>query len=141
MLRNENNTGYRRSRTLLALITFLMLFQAGAVLHVLQIPGELVTQISLPPTLELIANIAWAFFAAAVWVGLWTRRVGMEKKAVWLLVGFSVYSLLRLIVFVRADYDRGRLGFLTLMVILISVYAAVKTFLFSKKHPTEIIEK
>jgi hypothetical protein len=139
-MRNEYITIPRRSRGLLLLTGLLAVFQAGAAFQVLRIPGELAAQISIPLPLEFITSGLWACLAAIVTIGLWQRRRGVEKKAVGLLIAFMIYSLLRLIVFARADYDRGRLVFLTLLLIVITAYIVIRSFLSSKRHSTEIIE-
>ena len=114
----------RRKRWLIVLVTLLALFQAGAALRTLQIPGDLAAQISLIPPLEVVASAFWA--VAAAWVDwmLWKRRPDAVPKALWLMIGFSIYSFGRLLLFTRADYDRGRLPFLTLITAIIVLLLA-----------------
>jgi hypothetical protein len=141
MTRNEYNTLPRRARGLLMVTGLLALFQAGAAFQVLHIPGTLAAQISLSLPLEFTASLLWAFLAGVDCIQLWRRRAGAQKNTVWLLIAFMIYTLLRLILFAQADYDRGRLGFLTLVFVLIIALIALRSSLFRKRHSTEMIEK
>jgi hypothetical protein len=138
MIRNEPNASPRRPRVLLALTAFLTIFQVGAAVHGLQIPAALTAQVSLVLPLEFGAGLVWALVAGICFWRLWTRRRNARLYALWLVGVFSIYSLARLFLFTRADYDRGRLGFLTLAIIILLVYIGIRSFLFSRKHSMEI---
>lgn len=141
MTTTEHNTPPRRSRLLLVLIAFLVIFQAGAALRIVQLPGGLAAQISLRPPLEFTASVLWAILAVLVFRLLWIRRPNANIHALSLLVVFSIYSLLRLLLFAQADYDRRRLGFLTIVITFLTAFVAIRSFLFSRRHPTEMIKK
>jgi hypothetical protein len=117
-------TSRKHARGLLILTAFLALFQLGAAVRVLQVPDTLAAQVKLPFPLEFIASLLWALAAVGVFVLLWARRKDAKLYAAWLAVGFSIYSLLRLLLFSQADYDRGRFPFL-LVVIAILLFAPV----------------
>ncbi len=126
---------------LLVLTACLALFQAGAVLQAIQIPAGLAAQISLPLPAQMIVSAVWTILAGEVTVGLWQRRPKSKRLAVGLLLVFSIYSLIRLLLFTQADYDRQRLGFLTLLIGLVAVLTVAGSFLISRRHSTEIIQK
>ena len=57
----------------------------------------------------------------------------------YVLVAFVVYSVARLLVFTRADYDHNRLRFLTVLTILILIAAVVYLMrpVVRRAQPTE----
>jgi hypothetical protein len=97
---------------LIALTILLALFQAGAALRALQTPLEIAAQVSLPLALEAVLSALWAAAFGVMTVRLWKHKPGTNERAVWLIGGFIGYSVLRLALFARADYDRQRLPFL-----------------------------
>ena len=115
----NQTTPPKRSRTLLSLTALLVLFQFGAVVRTLNAPYPNEVHINLSIPFELIASLLWMLAALAVFVLLWARVRGAKLYAAWLAVGFSIYSLLRLLLFSQADYDRGRFPFLAVMLAII----------------------
>lgn len=107
-----------RPRRFLAVLTAaLALFQIISALLVLQRSESLAAQIAVPPALDIVGGLLWGgAFALQLWRGSW----GLTLYA-----GFALYSVLRLALFARADYDLGRLPFLWLLVgtFMIVVYA------------------
>ncbi len=90
------------------------LFQSGAAYHAFSRVPDAVT---LPPALwDGVVALLWLVMACAVLWRLW-RGMG-SRLAVPFLSGFSIYSVFRLFIFSQADYDRGRLPFLTIMLIV-----------------------
>src|SRR5215813_11069325 len=132
-MRTEQHSLPRRSRVLLVLTAALALFQAGAFLQVFQIPADLAAQISLPLPAQAVASAFWAVLAVIVTVMLWQRRPNAKRLAVSLLVAFSIYSLIRLLLFTQADYDRQRLGFLTLLIALVAALTVIGSFFISRR--------
>ena len=61
---------------------------------------------------------------AATWRVAWYRERNL-RTSVYVLVGFIVYSLARLLIFTRADYDHNRLRFLTVITILVLIASVV----------------
>lgn len=83
------------------------LFQAGAAAHALNVPAL----VSLQPGLEFVGG---AFWAGAFTIGayrLYKDAPGSIRAGGWLLVAFFGYTVARLTLFTRADYDRERLPF------------------------------
>jgi hypothetical protein len=75
---------------------------------------------------------------AAVWVGrtLWQRQPRARVYTAGLMIGFALYSLLRLIVFTQADYDRQRLPFLSIITSLILLILLADVVYFIKRPVT-----
>ncbi len=111
----------KRARILILLTALLACVQLGAAVRALQVPDELASKISLPLPLEFVASLLWALIALAVMVLLWRRERHGRLYAAWLAVGFSIYSLLRLLLFSQADYDRGRFPFLLIVIALLLI--------------------
>lgn len=110
-LERQHGAARRRMRIILVIVCAGMaLFQVGVAVHAFDLPASL----SLIPGLELAGAGFWtAVFAVSAYRLLRDRR-GSRRAAGWLLIGFVAYSAARLTVFVRADYDRGRLPFVWL---------------------------
>ncbi len=62
--------------------------------------------------------------AATTWRVAWYQSRNL-RTGVYALVAFVVYSLARLFVFTRADYDQHRLRFLTVVTILVVIAGVV----------------
>jgi hypothetical protein len=117
---------------LLALLTTLLaVVTLGMAVQAVTLPPELAAQISLLLPLEIVAGTLWAcVFAWAMW-RLICGKSGAVSLALGSILAFVTYSAVRLLIFARADYDRGRLPFLwvTLGLILLAatlVRAAVR---------------
>ena len=114
---------------LILLCLTLALFQIITALRVLQLPDAVASVVSIPPMLQVALSAGWAllFFMAAV--TLYNRKVFSVRLAGGVIVAFMLYSLLRLVVFARADYDRERLPFLivlTLSLLALPVWRLLK---------------
>lgn len=132
----------KRSRALTVLTLALAVFQAGAALNAVQVPAEVAGTVSLPPLLALVLAILWAGAFAWMTVRLWQRKPQVGRRAVWLVAGFIFYSIGRLALFARADYDRQRLPFLLMATFFIFIILLAGMFLarFIPKTPTEIVK-
>jgi hypothetical protein len=108
---------------LILLTALLAVFQFGAALRALNVPPELRAQVSLPTALEFVVGGLWALLFAAITVNLIRGRA--LRPAVLIVSGFVIYSLARLIVFARADYDLNRLPFLAAITVCLLLAAAL----------------
>lgn len=108
---------------LILLTALLAVFQFGAALRALDVPPELRAQVSLPTALEFVGGGLWALLFAAITVNLIRGRA--LQPAVLIVSGFVIYSLARLIVFARADYDLNRLPFLAAITVCLLLAAAL----------------
>jgi hypothetical protein len=111
----------KRSGILILLTALLTVVQFGAAVRALQVPDALASNITLPLPLEGIASLLWAVISLVVMVLLWRRERRARLFAAWLAVGFSIYSLLRLLLFSQADYDRGRFPFLVVVIAVLLI--------------------
>jgi len=102
----------RRSRWLILLTALLALFQMGAVIYALQLPPDLALQLPFSPALNMVAGVIWSLIALFITLRLIQQQPGAGQGAAWLWAAFGVYTVVRLVLFTRADYDLGRLPFL-----------------------------
>ena len=100
-----------------ALLALLMLLvQLASLQQLTRIPPEIAAQLSLMLPLERALTLAWALIFAWLAVTLWR---GAQTRRLWQALAFyAVISVMRLLLFARADYDRGRLPFLLFALLL-----------------------
>lgn len=106
----------RRARWLLLTLLLLAIFQINTAWRVLNLPHELAVLISLSRPLEFTAAGCWALLALVAAWRVWRRRAGALRFGGATLIGFSIYSVARLLLYANADYDRARLPFLAALV-------------------------
>lgn len=111
----------KRARLLIMLTLLLAVVQVGAAVRAMQVPDEVAAKISLPLPLEAITSLLWALLSLGVFALLWRRERRARLYAAWLAVGFSIYSLIRLLLFSQADYDRGRFPFLLVVIAVLLI--------------------
>jgi FtsH-binding integral membrane protein len=112
-----------RKRQVMVITAVLAVFQFGAAYRVSRVPDDLAVQISLRLPQEFVAAILWGMILSAV-----TWRVyksGSVRTGVYALVVFIVYSVARLLVFTRADYDQHRFPFLIGLTIVVLIAGVV----------------
>ncbi len=123
--RQLRNRAVGRERQLMVVTAALAIIQFGAAYRAMTLPSDLARQVSLLPELEFVAALAWAvLLSAATWRVAWYKPRNL-RTGVYVLVAFVVYSVARLLVFTRADYDHNRLRFLTVLTILVLIAAVV----------------
>jgi len=135
-----SNDAGKRSRILMVLTALLALVQFGAALRALSVPDELAARISLPVPLDFVAGLLWALLSLMALALLWRRERRARLYAAWLAVGFSTYSLLRLLLFSQAEYDRGRFPFLLVIIALLLILPAAYIVRFRRAKPTRELE-
>lgn len=91
----------------------MLLGQLGFILYLINLPTEIVSQLTFPRDVQLILGVAWLILFAWGMIG-WVK--GKIFRAVWLICGFIIYSLLQLVIFSQADYDRQREPFLLVVI-------------------------
>jgi hypothetical protein len=126
----------KRARILILLTALLACMQLGAAIRALQVPQTLAGKISVPLSLDFIASLLWAVIALAVMVLLWRRERRARLYAAWLAIGFSIYSLLRLLLFSQSEYDRGRFPFLLVVVALLTILPVAYIVRFRRTNTT-----
>jgi hypothetical protein len=128
----SHNHRPRLTRWLALLTTLLALHQIVSAIRVLQLPDDLAGQVSLVIPLEVIAGRLWAGLFVLITLALVRKHIHALRYAGWALIGFVFYSIARLIIFSRADYDQGRLPFLLVAAVIMICVPAV--FLILRKR-------
>lgn len=92
------------------LALLMLLVQLGALQQLSAIPPDVAAQLSLSLPLEHALTLAWALIFAWLAVNLWR---GSPTRWLWrATLVYAAVGLARLLLFARADYDRGRLPIL-----------------------------
>lgn len=118
-----------------------MLMQAGAAGQALTLPAGVAAAVSVPLPLQFVASALWAVLFGLWTVALWRKPGTRTRQGVlWLLVAFAVYSVARLTLFSRADYDLGRLPFVFLLAVLFIIILAAYAIRAAQMNP-QITEK
>ena len=60
------------------------------------------------PALQVVLSLVWTVVSSVGLLRLWRRSPWASVQAVGILLAFAAYSLLRLLLWARADYDRSR---------------------------------
>lgn len=117
------NRAIGRERQVMVVTAALAVFQFGAAYRALHLPEDV--SVSLLAPLEFVAAIAWGLIlSAATWRVAW-YKVRNLRTGIFALVAFVVYSVARLFVFTRADYDQNRLRFLLVVTILVLIASVI----------------
>jgi hypothetical protein len=93
------------------LIALLLVLISTQIVNVIRAP-TLPPEVSLFPQFEFFAGLLWMLIFA--WAALRLLRSVPHARlhALYMLLVFALYSVLRQIIFARADYDRQRIPFL-----------------------------
>lgn len=113
------------SRYLSLLTLGLALFQAGAAYRAATTPPALASVVALPLGLEFVLSGIWTLLFSYAAFALIRHQSRAVYRAIMLMSVFIIYSVARLALFVRADYDRQRLPFLLIVVILILIFPVI----------------
>lgn len=90
------------------LLILLCLHQITSVVTVLPQLDILMQAVQPSLSIQIAVSLAWAIGSGTALLRLWRRSPWASAQAVGILLGFAAYSLLRLLLGARADYDRGR---------------------------------
>ena len=117
----------KRNYWLLFLFGILSIIHYVGVWDALRLSDEVVDSVSMSPLLQIITNLTWALTFTWITILLALRKSWGKIRAFWLLVGFIIYSALRLLIFSKADYDSQRAPFLiALSVIILIVFVLLR---------------
>lgn len=115
---NEKKKNPRKGQTFfLAAMALFFLIHLVNLVRMLQLPNDLNNQISLVPSFEIMMSIFWLFVTIWVVILLLGNHENALNRALWVSFGFIIYSVARLLIFTRADYDRQRIIFLVVIVL------------------------
>lgn len=101
------------------LLVILMLFQIISLLRVLQLPTSIRAGLQFAPWFQAMLALIWVLLFAVAIVMILRQQRDASQFSSWLIIGFMIYSLLRLIIFAQADYDRQRLPMLAAMTMIL----------------------
>jgi hypothetical protein len=106
----------------------LALVQTFAAWRTLAVPAELRGVVQLPLQLDFVAGVMWAlvFVVCACW--LLQNRQSARLRALMAGLVFIIYSVLRLMLFAVADYDRGRLWVYAPLLLIVTLIGLIYLF-------------
>ena len=117
------NRAIGRERQVMVVTAALAVFQFGAAYRALHLPEDVTVSLLAP--LEFVAATAWGLIlSVATWRVAW-YKVRNLRTGIFAMVAFVVYSVARLFVFTRADYDQNRLRFLLVVTILVLIASVI----------------
>jgi uncharacterized membrane protein YsdA (DUF1294 family) len=131
----------KRPRRLALVFALLALFQGGAAWRALRIPPQLAAVVSLSPAWEFVAGALWALAFALAAFMLWRGNPRAVFRSGFLLCVFIIYSVARLALLARADYDRQRLPALALAAAVVVGGTGVWLFWRARRHKSRVTEK
>jgi hypothetical protein len=112
---------------LVAIAGHMAIIHFTAIWEVLTLSQSVAVKVSLPPLIQVALNLTWALTFTWITIHLAQRKLWAKMRAFWLLVGFIIYSALRLLIFSEADYDSQRAPFIiALSVIILIVFALLR---------------
>lgn len=112
---SEQPPTHKRPRWLIVIALTLAIYQGLAAINGLQQPGVLGIDLGQVGLLQVVTGVVWAVLFLTAAYRLFSHARRARQFFYVLLIAFVVYSLLRLILFAEADYDRQRLPFLILL--------------------------
>lgn len=111
----------RRLVFILCVLAFL--YNVGGVIYWLSLPSQAVLASNLSRNVQIVIGVTWALLFAYCSMKLVVDTFFGEQRVTWILSGFIMYSVFRLLLFSRSDYDRERfplllIGFGTIIFVL-----------------------
>jgi len=97
----------------------IVIFEVISIVQTLQLPDSIRQQLTIIVNFQIVFGIIWSMVFLFALYFLLQRHPKAQRLTSWLVISFVGYRLLRLIVFVQADYDRQRLLFLSLFILLV----------------------
>jgi len=124
----QSKQQWRNNWMTVVLLTLVGLFQLTHLITLLQLPTEIAAVIRLPVMIQIIIAGLWIFLCG-ITMFLWRKpSENVVKLSNWLLLGFLIYTLARLIIFAQADYDIMRRSIwliITFVLISLPIYVFI----------------
>ena len=111
----------RRPSWPLIVLALLVIYHIVDMIRVLRFPAEFADSLSLPVPLRLMTGVTWGLLFAWSMLDVVKRNPASVNRARYLLVLFVLYSVVRLLIFTEADYDRQRLPFIIAVLIVLLI--------------------
>ena len=115
------------------MVGLLLLVQLGAVMRAIQSLEELNSLLSFTQPMLIITSILWSGVFGWAFFQCIRGRSQAVNRALWVICGFMLYSAGRLVIFAQADYDRQRLPFLVVMILILGMIFAGLNWLLNRK--------
>ena len=109
-----------------------ILFASRVLLHT----GVNLDSWALSTLVQLGMAIVWSILFAYALIRIGKKQAHALRYSAWLVVIFIVTRLIQTIIFVQADYDRNRLGFL-IMVTLVILAVPILLLMQQEKNGTQ----
>lgn len=109
---------------------------AGNIIRLTALPDALAARISLNLPLEILFSLMWALAFGWIAWGLIRRKSGTRMRGLVLFTMFMLYNAARLTLYVRADYDRGRLPFVYVVAVGAALICIIMIVLSTRRHKT-----
>ncbi len=90
----------------------LALVEIGALIAAWRMPTDVAAAVGALRTLDVVGSVVWAALFLVLALPVLRRQPSAVRAAVWSLVAFLAYNVVRWVAFVRADYDHQRLPLL-----------------------------
>lgn len=99
----------------------LALVEIGALIAALRMPDALANEVGKVRVLDVVGSAVWAVVFLLLAIPVLRRQRSAVRAAVWSLVVFLAYNVVRWDAFIRADYDRGRLPLLMIGTLIAAI--------------------
>jgi hypothetical protein len=110
------------------LLCLILLFvQISGLWHLWHLPPAFIDELSFPRNVQLMIGVTWC--------GLFLWGIVTLDRAIWIVFGFLVYSIIRPLLFAQTDYDANRMPFLMVCLIIILCIGIVQFWAAKSKEP------
>jgi hypothetical protein len=110
-------------------LLLLFLVQVGTIIELLTLPPDIVNELYFSRNAQMMIAVTWASVSLWVIMGIVRGKTYYSKHGLWIIYGLIVYSLLRLVLFAQADYDRQRVPFLVVLLGIFFVLGIVARYI------------
>ena len=103
----------------------LALVEVGALIAALRMPEDLAGEVGQVRVLDAVGGAMWAVVFLLLAIPVLRKQRSAVRAAVWSLVAFLAYNVVRWYAFIRADYDRQRLPLLMIGTLIAAIVPLV----------------
>ena len=120
---------------LVLVLIILITFQIIQAITVLNIQDVATLSLTFDANLQVAINGIWVILFTFGLIKLARSDEGTVRYIQWSLLGFMVYSIIRLVLLTQADYDRQRLALIIIGGLLL-IIALGGSIYHNKRHPS-----
>ena len=110
-------------------LALLFLVQVGTIIELLTLSPHFVNDLYFSRNAQIMIAVTWAALSLWGMMSIVRGKTYYSKHGLWIIYGFIVYSLLRLVLFARTDYDQQRLPFLVTLLGILFVLGIVARYI------------